>query len=235
MDRILGIICAMEEELEPLMDGFDMSRTVPKAGMEFLHGYLNGLESVLVVSGIGKVNAAICTQILIDDFKVSHVINVGVAGGIGKDIAPLDVVIATSLIQHDFDVTPLGYAKGVIPRLEASEFKCDEHLSALAFDSATCCGDHKTHKGIIVTGDQFMSDSEKIRELERTFGAAACEMEGAAVAQACSLNNIPFTVVRSISDNANTGAGMDYEKFKPHAVRNSANIILKMAAALKAN
>lgn len=228
MNKTIGIICAMPEELAPLFNEFEKVETITKARMDFHKGRLKGLDTVLVVSGIGKVNAALCAQILIDDLGVTHVINTGVAGGIKKSIYPLDVVIATSLIQHDMDATAFGYALGVIPGMDTSEFKADETMLELAYTAALKNSDHRTLKGVIVTGDQFIHDIVKIKELDHIFNASACEMEGAAVAQACTLNNTPFAVIRSISDNANNGASMDYEKFKLSAVENSSRIILEM-------
>lgn len=232
MKKILGIICAMEEELSPIKDIMTLEETKTKAKMEFFKGTLKNLEVVLVVSGIGKVNAAVCAQILSDDYKVTHLINVGVAGGIKQNINPLDVVIATSLIQHDMDVTAFGMKKGEIPRFETSQFKTDDVLTGLAYNFSKENKGYATHQGIIVSGDEFISSKERILSLEAEFNASACEMEGAAIAQVAYLNDIPFTVIRAISDNAATGATMDYEKFKDKAVLNTVNIVLHIAENL---
>lgn len=225
MENKLGIICAMEEELAPLILKLKRSHTTKKANMVFYSGEIDTTTTVLVVSGIGKVNAAICTQILIDDFKVSHLINSGVAGGVKKEINPLDVVIGTSLVQHDMDATAFGSALGEIPRLDKTYFECDPYLIDLAYNSSLKNNSYKTYKGIIVTGDQFINDKEKVRALYKNFSALACEMEGAAIGQTAFLNNIPFLVIRAISDNANSGASMDFNKFKNKAVVNSLKII----------
>jgi len=232
MNKILGIICAMEEELSPIKEIMTLEETRTKAKMEFFKGKLKNLDVVLVVSGIGKVNAAVCAQILSDDYKVTHLINVGVAGGIKQNINPLDVVIATTLIQHDMDVTAFGMKKGEIPRFETSEFKTDDQLSSLAYNFSSENKGYTTHQGIIVSGDEFISSKERILLLEAEFNASACEMEGAAVAQVAYLNDLPFTVIRAISDNAATGATMDYEKFKDEAVLNTVNIVLYIAENL---
>lgn len=226
MNKTLGIICAMEEELAPLKRIMNLEETRIKARMEFFKGNIENVSVVMVVSGIGKVNAAVCAQILADDYAVSHLINVGVAGGVKQNIVPMDVVIATSLIQHDMDVTAFGLKRGEIPRFETSAFKTDEALTALALDASNQNSEYTTHTGIIVSGDQFISSKEKIMDLSDTFDASACEMEGAAIAQAAYLNHIPFTVIRAISDNASTGASMDYEKFKDLAVENTVSILL---------
>ena len=193
--------------------------------MEFIEGTLEEKDVVMVISGIGKVNAAVCAQILADDYHVTHLINVGVAGGVKENIQPMDVVVAKALLQHDMDVTAFGLKRGEIPRFESSLFQSDEKLTALALEGSRKNEDYTTHEGIIVSGDQFISSKEKIEDLLETFDAAACEMEGAAIAQAADLNHIPFTVIRAISDNANTGASMDYEKFKDLAVENTVSIL----------
>lgn len=221
----IGIICAMEEELAPLKKVMSIKETRTKARMEFIKGTLEEKDVVMVISGIGKVNAAVCAQILADDYHVTHLINVGVAGGVKENIQPMDVVVATALLQHDMDVTAFGLKRGEIPRFESSLFKTDEKLTALALEGSKKNEDYTTHEGIIVSGDQFISSKEKIEDLLETFDAAACEMEGAAIAQAADLNHIPFTVIRAISDNANTGASMDYEKFKDLAVENTVSIL----------
>lgn len=221
----IGIICAMEEELAPLKRIMSIKESRTKARMEFIEGTLEAKDVVMVISGIGKVNAAVCAQILADDYHVTHLINVGVAGGVKENIQPMDVVVAKALLQHDMDVTAFGLKRGEIPRFESSLFQSDEKLTALALEGSRKNEDYTTHEGIIVSGDQFISSKEKIEDLLETFDAAACEMEGAAIAQAADLNHIPFTVIRAISDNANTGASMDYEKFKDLAVENTVSIL----------
>lgn len=225
---IIGVIGAMIEEIEPLVGALNLKRKFHKANMEFNEGSLWGNEVVVVKSGIGKVNAAICTQILIDEFKVDAVINVGVAGGVGNDVYPGDVIIGESLVQHDMDSTAFGERRGQIPRLDTFDFKCDENLVSKARKACERMNNSKYFVGRIVTGDQFIADSDKIKWLSKEFDALACEMEGGSVAQVCYLNNIPFVVIRSASDNANNGAHMDYEKFKPIAVNNSVNILKNM-------
>lgn len=224
---IIGIIGAMDEELELLLKNIKLERTEKKASMEFNFGELYGKNVVIVRCGIGKVNAAVCTQILIDDFNVDSVINVGIAGGIGKDIFPGDIVIAENLVQYDMDTSAFGDKIGQIPRLDTYDFKCDDKLVELA--KKACESFEKNFfTGRVATGDQFVADIEKIKWLSEDFGAAACEMEGGSIAQVCYLNKVPFVVIRSISDNANNGAHMDFEKFTPIAVKNSTYILENM-------
>lgn len=224
----IGIIGAMDEEIEILVKNMILEEKVSKASMIFNKGVLWNQNVIIVRSGIGKVNAAVCTQILADDFKVDKVINVGIAGGIGEDILPGDVVIADNLLQHDMDTSAFGDRLGQIPRLDTYDFKCDSSLIELAKKANGETSKHKITTGRIVTGDQFIADIDKIKWLQKEFDAVACEMEGASIAQVCFLNNIPFVVIRSISDNANNGAHMDYEKFKYIAVENSTRIIETM-------
>lgn len=225
---IIGIIGAMDEEVAILINEINLTRKENKASMEFYLGKLWNQEVVVVRSGIGKVNSAICAQILIDDFNVDYVINVGIAGGIGIEINPGDVVIADNLIQHDIDTSVFGDRIGQVPRLNTFDFKCSEELINKAKKGSQKLPQIKSFIGRIVTGDQFIADVEKIKWLKEEFNAYACEMEGGSIAQVCYLNNIPFVVIRSISDNANTGAHIDYEKFKGIAVENSTTILKSM-------
>ncbi|WP_160677041.1 5'-methylthioadenosine/adenosylhomocysteine nucleosidase [Clostridium sp. C8-1-8] len=224
----IGIIGAMNEELEILLKDMNLENTEKKANMTFHRGNLWGKDVVAVVCGIGKVNAAVCTQVLISEYKVNMVINVGVAGGIGKDIYPGDVVIGNSLVQHDIDTTVFGDKPGQIPRLDTFDFKCDEKLVEIAKEACKSLPDINTFVGRIVSGDQFIASLEKIQWLAKEFDASACEMEGGSIAHVAYLNHVPFVVIRSISDNANNGAHMDYEKFIPIGVKNSTSILKAM-------
>lgn len=222
---VIGIIGAMSEEVESLKKVMKVEDTMNKAGMEFFEGQLWGHDAVVVVSGIGKVNAAICTQILVDMFDVDKIINVGVAGGVSMDANPGDVVIASSLVQHDVDCTAFGEKHGQIPRMDVLDFKCDEAMIDIAKNVELKSELNKTMVGIIATGDQFIADNDKVKWLDEIFSATAVEMEGGSIAQVSHQNNVPFIVIRSISDNANTGASVDFQKFVPLAVDNSIRII----------
>ncbi|EOR24414.1 5'-methylthioadenosine/S-adenosylhomocysteine nucleosidase [Clostridium sartagoforme AAU1] len=229
---ILGVISAMTEELELLLKDMSIQEETKKANMTFYRGTLENKNIIAVVCGIGKVNAAICTQILISEYNVSSIINVGVAGGIGKNIYPGDVVVGKDLVQHDMDTTVFGDPHGQIPRLDTFDFKCNDILVKAALSACEEIKEINTFSGRIVSGDQFISSIEKIQWFEKEFNAIACEMEGASIAHVCYLNNIPCVVIRSISDNANNGAHMDYEKFIPIAVRNSTIILKSMLEKL---
>ncbi|NFH91359.1 5'-methylthioadenosine/adenosylhomocysteine nucleosidase [Clostridium botulinum] len=228
----IGIIAAMAEELEILLKDLNLEEKKEKANMVFHKGTINNKNVVAVVCGIGKVNSAVCTQILISEYNVDKVVNVGVAGGIGKDIYPGDIVVAENLVQHDMDTSAFGDKIGQIPRLDTFDFKCDKDMVAATKKSCEEISELNSFTGRIVSGDQFVANLEKIQWLEKEFGAISCEMEGASIAQVCYLNSIPFVVIRSISDNANNGAHMDYEKFTPIAVKNSTNILKNMLEKL---
>ncbi|AIY81052.1 MTA/SAH nucleosidase [Clostridium botulinum 202F] len=228
----IGIIAAMAEELEILLKDLNLEEKKEKANMVFHKGTINNKNVVAVVCGIGKVNSAVCTQILISEYNVDKVVNVGVAGGIGKDIYPGDIVVAENLVQHDMDTSAFGDKIGQIPRLDTFDFKCDKDMVAAAKKSCEEISELNSFTGRIVSGDQFVANLEKIQWLEKEFGAISCEMEGASIAQVCYLNSIPFVVIRSISDNANNGAHIDYEKFTPIAVKNSTNILKNMLEKL---
>ena len=224
----LGIISAMEEELAPLLEAMEVESTNTKANMTFNKGKLWGKDVIAVVSGIGKVNAAICAQILASEYRVDTLINVGVAGGIGKDVYPGDVVIGDSLVEHDMDATKFGDKHGQIPRLDVFDFKSDKTLVETAKKACDSLENINSFVGRIVSGDEFVSDIDRIKWLQDTYEAISCEMEGASIAHVAYLNNIKFVVIRSISDNANNGAHMDYEKFTPIAVKNSTRILKRM-------
>ncbi|MCB2297120.1 5'-methylthioadenosine/adenosylhomocysteine nucleosidase [Clostridium tagluense] len=224
----IGIIGAMSEEVEFLLRDMELETSEVKANMKFSFGTIHNKNVVIVTSGIGKVNAAVCAQILIDDFKVDYVINVGIAGGTKKNIYPGDVVIANNLVQHDIDTSAFGDRIGQIPRLDTFDFKCDKKLIDHAIEACKDISGHNYFVGRIVSGDQFIANIDKIKWLNSEFECLACEMEGASIAQVCYLNKIPFVVIRSISDNANNGAHMEYEKFKDIAVENATKILNNM-------
>ncbi len=226
MVKKIGIIGAMEEEVEALRKKMDAPRKVTKASMDFYSGKLNGVEAVIVRSGIGKVNAGICTQILADLFGVDAVINTGIAGSLKAEINIGDIVISTDALQHDMDATGFGYDPGVIPRMETSCFQADTALMEAA--EAACkeaVPEIQVFTGRIVSGDQFISDREVKNRISSRFGGMCTEMEGAAIAQAAYLNQIPFVIIRAISDKADDSATMDYPAFERQAIAHSVALV----------
>ena len=219
---MLGIIGAMDIEVDSLKNEMENPAINKIAGMDFYEGVIGGKDVVVVKCGIGKVNAAMCTQILADRYNVDAVINTGVAGSLNNDIDICDIVISTVAQEHDMDVTALGYEKGIIPDMDVSIFEADRKLVELTKKSAKEAAlDVKVFEGKVVSGDQFISTHEKKESLKNSFGGDCAEMEGAAIAHVASLNNIPFLVIRAISDKADGGAHMDYPTFEKKAAANS--------------
>jgi adenosylhomocysteine nucleosidase len=230
---MLGIIGAMDEEVSRIKSVMSDVTVTNKAGMDFYKGILSDKPAVVVMSGIGKVNAAVCTQILVDEFNVDAIINTGIAGSLFADIDIGDIVLSTDALQHDMDATGFGYAEGVIPRMPVSIFEADKHLIELA---KTACEkvnpEIHVFTGRVVSGDQFISDKTKKEWLIDKFQGYCTEMEGAAIAQAAYLNQVPFLIVRAISDKADDSATVDYPTFEAKAIEHSVNLILEVAKQL---
>lgn len=225
----VGIIGAMELEVEELQGKMEITRKEKKASMEFLEGTLNGTDVVIVKSGIGKVNAALCTQILCDVFEVTHIINTGVAGSLKNEINIGDIVVSTDALHHDMDVRVFGYPLGEVPQMGCLAFPADEKLVNLAVE---CCKevnpDISVYSGRIVSGDQFISDKQVKEHIISNFGGFCVEMEGASIAHAAYLNHVPFVIIRAISDKADDSAEMDYPTFEKAAAAHSAALVEHM-------
>ena len=222
----IGIIGAMDEEVKQLKDKMSGVQVKTKASMDFYSGSIDGKEVVVVRSGIGKVNAAICTQILIDEFLVETVINTGIAGSLKAEINIGDIVLSTDAVQHDMDVTSFGHEYGVIPRMETSIFPADQDLIQLAKKVCENVNpDIQVYLGRIVSGDQFIDDKAKKNWIADQFKGFCTEMEGAAIAQTAYLNNIPFLIVRAISDKADDSANMDYYDFEAQAINHTVKLM----------
>ena len=212
---MLGIIGAMDEEVAKIKEHMTEVTVTTKASMDFYKGYLNGKEAVVVRSGIGKVNAGICTQILADDFHVDAVINTGIAGSLNKDIDIGDIVLSTDTLEHDMDAVSFGYPLGQIPRMDTLSFAADERLIKLAGEACkNAVPEIGVHVGRVVSGDQFISDKAVKERISSNFDGFCTEMEGAAIAQVSYLNKVPFVILRTISDKADDSATMDYPAFE---------------------
>lgn len=222
----IGIIGAMDEEVSRLKDAMEGVSIVKKAGMEFYKGRLSGKQAVVVRSGIGKVNAGICTQILVDDYHVDAVINTGVAGSLRNEINIGDIVLSTDALYHDMDATGFGYDPGVIPRMEESIFKASEELRSVAKKvCAQVNPEIGTFEGRVVSGDQFISDRDVKERITGQFGGYCTEMEGAAIAHTAWLNDVPFLIIRAISDKADHSATMDYGEFEVKAIEHTVRLV----------
>lgn len=221
----IGIIGAMEVEISLLKEKMENVKVTSKASMDFYEGTLKGKKAVVVRSGIGKVNAGICAQILKDTFGVDAIINTGIAGSLNNEINIGDVVISTDVLHHDMNAVGFGYPKGQIPQMDAFSFAADEELRRLAVKTCREVNpDIQVFEGRIASGDQFICDKEVKDAITAEFGAFAVEMEGAAVGQAAYLNQVPFLVIRAISDKADGSANMDYETFEKAAVCHSVRL-----------
>ena len=228
--KTIGIIGAMDEEICALKSKIDIVSTKNIVGVDFYMGKLGSKNITLVRCGIGKVNAAVCAQILIDMYAVDCIINIGVAGGVGKGVNIGDIVVSSDVVHHDFDTTEFGHAPGYIPRLNMLSFDADEFLAALAKETAENVSDKssaKVYTGRVASGDQFIAETTRKTSIAKTFDAVCVEMEGAAIGHACVLNKIPFVVIRIISDNADETAKV-FSEFVDGAAKVSAEIIEKM-------
>lgn len=226
-----GIIGAMDAEVALLKEKIENETQTIIAGMTFYEGKLGNMDVVLTKSGAGKVFAAMAAQILIDKFNVSHLINTGVAGGLDNRLQVEDIVVATDAIQHDFNVTALGETYGHVMGEDLTvptRFQADEELIALFEAEASKLG-YRYLKGTIVSGDIFIQGAAKKKKLFDRFEATAAEMEGASVAQVAVCNQIPFLIIRSISDLADGSAPESYDVFKPRAAKIAASLIIAMA------
>ncbi|MCR5416670.1 MAG: 5'-methylthioadenosine/adenosylhomocysteine nucleosidase [Pseudobutyrivibrio sp.] len=226
----LGIIGAMQIEIENLKPNIKNLKTETISGVEFLEGEIDGVPVVAAVSGIGKVFAAICTEIMILHFGVDHVINIGVAGSLTPDLKVLDVAVAESAVQHDMNTTAIGDPYGLVSGINIINFIADKDLRAAVVDVLKAKGIH-FDTGIIASGDLFV-DTDKQRETIRNrFNAIAADMEGASIAHTCYVNKVPFTLIRSISDA--DGSAMDYNTFAGKAAEQSIAIVLDVIAKIK--
>lgn len=229
----IGIIGAMDLEVDALKAQMHLKKEIQKAGMTFCEGSLNGADVVIVKSGIGKVNAGICVQILADLFEVTHIINTGIAGSLNADLDIGDIVVSSDAIYHDFDTTIFGYAPGQIPGTSKAEFTADSHMIELAMESCQKVNpDITCRKGRVVTGDQFISSKEVKERLINVFHGFCTEMEGCAIAHAATANQIPFVIIRAISDKADDSAEMDYPTFERAAAKHSAALVADLITKL---
>lgn len=237
LQNTIGIIGAMEEEVETLKSNMEITETVTAAGMTFYKGTLHGQQIVLARSGVGKVNAAVCAQLMITLFDVNYLINSGVAGTLKEGIDQGDIVISTDAVQHDFDVTALGDPLGEISRLGVTFFESDDTLIDVATEAFKNLNlkDINAFKGRVASGDQFIAGGPVQERIQTHFAPSAVEMEGAAIAHVAYLNNVPYVIIRSISDKANGEADLSYEEFLPLAAKNASLLmdeIIKLSATM---
>lgn len=230
--RKIGIIGAMAEEVELLHEHMTEARTTGRAGIAYAEGSFCGRDVVVCKSGVGKVNAAVCTQLLIDGFGVDAVLFTGVAGALDPALNIGDIVVSTDCMQHDMDVTALGFPLGTIPFQDVSVFTAAPDLVELAASSAGGTFAGQVMRGRVLSGDQFIASRDKVAALHAQLGGACTEMEGAAVAQVCAMNGVPFVVIRSMSDRADGSAPGNFAEFARQAAQISHRIVENMVRAM---
>ena len=228
MKRI-GIIGAMDAEVSLLKASITDQKTEVIAQMEFVSGKMGGTEAVVVKCGMGKVNAGICAHTLINRYGVSEVINTGVGGSLDNRIDIGDIVVSTDAVQHDFDVRVIGFQRGEIPYTGLYAFPADPSLIEAAVKAVRdTAPEVKVFEGRVCSGDQFIASSEQKKTIIDNFGGLCCEMEGAAIAQTCYLNQTPYVIIRAISDKADHSEEVSFEKFAEAAGKHCAAIVKTM-------
>ncbi|MBQ3491721.1 MAG: 5'-methylthioadenosine/adenosylhomocysteine nucleosidase [Oscillospiraceae bacterium] len=231
----LGIIGAMDVEVATLKDAMENKVEKTFAGSVYCEGTLEKLPVVIVQCGIGKVNAAMCAQVLCDCFGVTHIVNTGIAGSLNAKLDIGDFVISNEAVYHDFDVTALGYTVGQVPGLDVRAFPADKMLTELAYNVADgVCPGH-VQIGTVASGDQFVCSKEQKQAIVANTGGLCTEMEGAAIAHTAWKNGVPYVVIRAISDKADDSAEMDYPTFEAIAAKRCAEVTRAMAKALLQN
>lgn len=229
----LGIIGAMQVEVEILLGEMENRQERVIVGSTFHAGKLEGLDVVVVQCGVGKVNAAMCAQILCDCFGVTHLVNTGIAGSLNAELDIGDLVVSTDAMYHDFDCTHFGYPYGRVPGMDVTAFPADKLLSDLAFAAAEQGNPGHTRRGRIASGDRFVAEKSVKEGIIAVTGGLCTEMEGAAIAQTAYRNGVPFVILRAISDKADDSAQMDYPTFERLAAHRCAEVTRRLAEKLK--
>jgi len=223
---MIGIISAMDEEVISLKRKMHVTEQREIAGMNFLIGTVADKEVAVVRCGIGKVNAAVCTQILVDLFNARYIINTGVAGGLHPELNIGDIVISSDTVERDMDALTVGNSRGESPLMKKTYFEANDKLITLAKIAAEHLkGDHKVFIGRVASDDEFICSIKVKEDIHSTFTAYCAEMEGAAIAHTCFLNQVPFVIIRTISDKANQSADTNFEEFVDIAAKNASRMI----------
>ena len=228
----IGIIGAMEIEVQVLKNLMDNAKIEKISGIEFYSGNINGTDMVVAVAGVGKVNAAVCAEAMILRYAPDCLINVGVAGGLSSELKIGDIAVATAVVEHDMDTTPIGDEKGFITGINKVYMDCDARVSEMMYNAVKKLGINAV-KGVIASGDQFIASDAQRQPIINEFNAIAAEMEGASIGHVCTMNAIPFAVLRAISDGADSGSHMDFPTFAKMAAENSVKIILEFLKEIK--
>ena len=228
----LGVIGAMTVEVALLKENMESMTVSTHAGMEFCEGKLCGMNAVVVQCGVGKVNAAMCAQILCSVFGVTHLVNTGIAGSLNAELDIGDLVVSRDAMYHDFDCVHFGYEMGKVPGMDVVAFPADAAMTELAFAAAEAVNPGHTRVGRVASGDLFVARKEAKDAIIAKTGAFCTEMEGAAIAQTAYRNRVPFVILRAISDKADDSAEMDYPTFEAIAARRCAAVAMNLAKEL---
>ena len=228
----LGIIGAMAVEVETLKSEMKNLTVEHKAGMEFYDGVLEDLPVVVVQCGVGKVNAAMCAQVLCDCFGVTHLVNTGIAGSLCAELDIGDLLISTDAMYHDLDVVHFGYQRGQVPGMDVLAFPADAEMITLAQAAAEAVNPGHSRLGRVASGDVFVAEKEVKTQIIANTGALCTEMEGAAIAHVAYRNQLPFVILRAISDKADDSVEMDYPTFETIAAHRCAQVARNMAKKL---
>lgn len=228
----LGIIGAMQVEVELLLSRMEHTTSHSVAGSDFYEGTLEGLSAVVVQCGVGKVNAALCAQILCSCFHVTHIVNTGIAGSLCAELDIGDLVVSVDAMYHDFDCVRFGYPYGRVPGMDVTAFPADEALAGCAFCAAESVNPGHTRRGRIATGDRFVADRSVKDAIIASTQGLCTEMEGAAIAQTAYRNGVPFVILRAISDKADDSAQIDYPTFERIAAHRCAEVTCRLAKQL---
>jgi adenosylhomocysteine nucleosidase len=226
----IAIVSAMAEEMQLYLDTCTVTASTERAGFAVHTATHAGHDLVLVKCGVGKVHAAMCTQLLVDRFDAAAVLCTGTAGAAHDGLDIGDLVVATDCVHHDIDVGFLGLPRGRIPFTDLRFFETSSHLRDLAL--AATGPAHTAHRGRVLTGDTFVQDRDYLRTIRDELGGDCVEMEGAAVGQVCTLNDVPYLVVRAISDRADGTSADDFQAFLHEAAETSARLVLHLLDAL---
>ena len=229
---MIGIIGAMDIEIATLKENMSQITVERKAGMEFYKGRLSGKDVVVVQCGVGKVNAAICTQALCSNFSVSCVINTGVAGSLCSELDIGDLVVSSDAMHHDMNCISLRYPVGQVPGMKVHAFPADKTMIECAYAAAEAVNPGHTRIGRVASGDQFVCHKEQKEKIIAETGGICAEMEGAAIAHAAYRNEIPFVIIRAISDKADDSAQMDYPVFEKIAAARCAQVTMDLVKRL---
>lgn len=227
--NVFGIIGAMDVEVSTLKEAAKIKKTTTISGMEFCEGTLGNQNVVIVKCGMGKVNAGICANTLINEFGCKKIINTGVAGSLDNRIDIGDIVVSVDAVQHDFNVEAIGFEKGEIPYTGLYAFPADEEMRKEAVKAAKeVAPDIHVFEGRVCSGDQFIASKEQRETITSNFGGMCCEMEGGAIGQVCYLNDTPCVIIRVVSDKADGSDIVEYKAFEATAAENCANIVKYM-------